>query len=330
MPGGDESVAMRTDLAVQQAMLRQLGAERAATLRALTRRRPLRVVADVAWCYAVILLGFALLAASGSAWVAALAFALIGNRQFAMSVMAHDGKHGLLLADRRRNDLFTIVALCVGIGVDFHGEWRNHRAHHRYLGSERDPDRRLYSAERKATRAAFLAYLSGVTTFVRSFGNAARSGTRSGPPRSFLRAFLAYRWPTLAAQALIAIAISAVFPWWYYVAFWVAPIYVLMFVPHKIRMFCEHAQAMVPDRDGDHRRLITYLPNVIERTLLSPMNNNFHAEHHVWPAVPYYNLPAAHRLIGDSPLIEVRRSFVGFLWTYYRQLPLGAPLPALP
>lgn len=319
---------MRTDLAIQQGILRQLGAERGAALRRLARPRPWRVVSDVAWCYAVILLGVALLAASASPWAAALAFVLIGNRQYALSIMAHDGKHGNLLAQRRWNDLFTIIALCVGFGVDFHGEWANHRAHHRYLGSERDPDRRLYSAENKATQARFLAYLSTVATFIRSLTTAARSGTRSGPRRPFLLAFVAYRWPTIAAQVLIFAAISAVFPWWYYLAFWIAPNYVLMFVPHKIRMFCEHAQPVLPDSAGDQRRLVTYLPNLLERTLLSPMNNNLHAEHHLWPTVPYCNLPAVHRLLGDHPLVEVRYSYVGFLWSYYSRLPLRPALPA--
>ena len=313
---------MRTDLAIRQAMLRQLGSERGDALRALARPRPVRVVLDVAWCYAVILLAFALLAASSSPWGAILAFVLIGNRQYAMSIMAHDGKHGNLLRDRRWNDPFTIIALCIPIGVDFHGEWLNHRAHHRYLGSERDPDRHLYIVGNKATRARFLVFLSAAATFVRSFARAVRSGTGGGRRRPFILAFLAYRWPTLAAQLAIFAVCAAMFPWWYYLAFWIAPIYVLMFVPHKIRMFCEHAQPILPDRAGDDRRLVTYRPGLLERTLLSPMNNNFHAEHHVWPAVPYCSLPRAHRLLDAHPLIEVRRSYTAFLWNYYRRLPL--------
>ena len=174
----------------------------------------------------------------------------------------------------------------------------------------------------KATRGRFLLFLSAAATFVDSFTKATRSGTRSGEPRPFLLAFLSVRGPTLAAQVLIFAAITAFFPWWYYPLFWIAPIYFLMFVPHKLRMFCEHGQAALPDEAADDRRLITYLPGFLERALLSPMNNNFHAEHHLWPSAPYYNLPRLHRLVGSQSQIEWRRSYVGFLWRCYRRLPL--------
>lgn len=313
---------MNTDASKQIADVRQLGRATANELQVLLQRRPLRVWLDVGCCYGLILAAFTLLALSASIWSAVLAFVLIGNRQYAMSILAHDGKHGNLFADRRWNDRFTILALCIPIGVDFHGEWANHRAHHSQLGSESDPDRHLYVMANKATRGRFLLFLSAAATFVDSFTKATRSGTRSGEPRPFLLAFLSVRGPTLAAQVLIFAAITAFFPWWYYPLFWIAPIYFLMFVPHKLRMFCEHGQAALPDEAADDRRLITYLPGFLERALLSPMNNNFHAEHHLWPSAPYYNLPRLHRLVGSQPQIEWRRSYVGFLWRCYRRLPL--------
>ena len=313
---------MDTEVSKQIADVRQLGRAASGELHDLLQRRPLRVVLDVAWCYGVIVAAFALLALSDSAWGAVLAFVLIGNRQYAMSILAHDGKHGNLFGDRRWNDRFTILALCLPIGVDFHGEWANHRAHHRHLGSEDDPDRRLYVMANKSTRPRFLLFLSAAATFVDSLTRATHSGMRKGKPRPSPLALLADRWPTLVAQALILAAITAFLPWWYYGVFWIAPIYFLMFVPHKLRMFCEHGQPILPDQAADDQRLITYLPAFAERALLSPMNNNFHAEHHLWPSVPYYNLPRLHRLIGSQPQIEWRRSYVGFLWRCYRRLPL--------
>lgn len=316
---------MSAQVSQQIADVRHLGRGAADELKDLLRHRPLRVVLDVAWCYALIVLAFALIAHSDSPAIAALAFVIIGNRQYALSILAHDGKHGNLLADRRWNDRFSIIALCIPIGVDFHGEWANHRAHHRHLGSGDDPDRHLYSMADKSTPKRFLFFLSAAGTFVGSFTKAAHSGTRTDDARSFLVAFLLYRWPTLVAQLCVLAAITAVFPWWYYLVFWIAPIYVFMFVPHKVRMFCEHGQPVLPDSAADDQRLITYLPGLVERALLSPMNDNFHAEHHLWPSVPYFNLPRLHRLVGRQPQIELRGSYVAFLWSCYRQLPLRPP-----
>lgn len=296
-----------------------------AEVRQLSLRRPWRAAGDVATCYGIILLGFAMLAAFDAWWVAVLSFVLIGNRQYALSVLAHDGKHGNLLPNRRLNDLFTIWALCAPIGADFRGEKARHRAHHRWLSQPADPDRPLYVVGNKATRLSFLLFVSGLATFPRALTNAARAGTRQSPARSVLVNFITYRGATLVMQAMIWTAIATWFAWWYYFAFWLAPIYALMFVPGKIRMFCEHANPVLPDGAGDAQRLLTYLPNRLERALFAPMNIHLHAEHHLWPFVPYSNLPKLHRLVAGRDDVRVRRSYLGFLWAYFRILPLQQP-----
>ena len=295
-------------------------------LRALVRRRPGRVIADTALSYAAIFLAFALLARSPAWWAAALAFAVIGNRQYALSVLTHEGDHRTLFARRGANDLFAQALLCAPVGVDFHGERANHGRHHLLLAGADDPDRYLYSVEDKSTRGGFLLFLTGLTMFPRALRKAIDGGARPTarlPPGRALAAFARRRGGTLVAQGLIFAAIGALFPWWYYLAFWVAPIYPLVFVPHKVRMFCEHAVAVTPDAAADPARLITFAPGALERLLFSPYNLNLHAEHHMWPYVPYYNLGRLRGLAARCPGIEVRRSYLGFVLGYFRRLPLA-------
>jgi fatty acid desaturase len=55
------------------------------------------------------------------------------------------------------------------------------------------------------------------------------------------------------------------------------------------------------------------------------MNMNYHASHHLWVSIPYYNLPAADRLMREHPgsvALEWWRSYVGYLWRYMRAMPL--------
>jgi fatty acid desaturase len=57
----------------------------------------------------------------------------------------------------------------------------------------------------------------------------------------------------------------------------------------------------------------------------APMNMNFHAAHHLWVSIPYYNLPKADALMRAHPLatsLEWRRSYVGYLIRYALALPL--------
>jgi fatty acid desaturase len=40
------------------------------------------------------------------------------------------------------------------------------------------------------------------------------------------------------------------------------------------------------------------------RTVLFPHHVNYHLEHHLYPAVPHYNLPRLHRLLQEKGALE--------------------------
>jgi fatty acid desaturase len=72
--------------------------------------------------------------------IVAVAIIVIGNRQHALSVLGHDGSHGLITRRRWLNDLLAEL-LCwwpLGIGIDGHRAF--HFAHHRFLGTRDDPE----------------------------------------------------------------------------------------------------------------------------------------------------------------------------------------------
>jgi fatty acid desaturase len=51
---------------------------------------------------------------------------------------------------------------------------------------------------------------------------------------------------------------------------------------------------------------------------------NLHASHHLWPSIPYYNLPIAEREMrayAAASELPLRSSYVGYLWTYFASLP---------
>lgn len=59
--------------------------------------------------------------------------------------------------------------------------------------------------------------------------------------------------------------------------------------------------------------------------LFAPLGQRFHATHHLFPSIPYHNLPAAHRrlmneLPPDSPYRQtVQDSFLGALWDVWQR-----------
>ena len=229
---------------------------------ALIARRPLRVCADVARCYASIILGFVSLALVDRWWGPVLSFLLIGTQQYALAILQHDGKHGTLLRRLSANDQLTVWLLSapIGLDIDFMGARASHLAHHQLLGSEPDPERYLYVAGDKATAGALFRYVSGYSTVPHAVRRPFQLSSGAHRPATGLRRLAARWWPTICLQTILFAGISALFPWWYYLVFWIAPIYTLVYVPRKIRAFCEHAQPVVPDEAADTRRLVTYLP----------------------------------------------------------------------
>jgi fatty acid desaturase len=112
-------------------------------------------------------------------------------------------------------------------------------------------------------------------------------------------------------------------------------VYFFAYLADSIRSFAEHSH---PENDAaaDEHRLLTYDSNPVERMLFAPMNMNYHAAHHLWVSIPYYNLPAADAEMRRHPLareLEWRTSYVGYLVRYALALPLeecrskSAPLP---
>lgn len=305
-----------------EAIGREILAPGSAELRALVERRPWRMLRDVALYWALIAASFALVAARPAAWSFAIAFVVIGNSQYALSILTHEGNHATLFRRRFVNDTFCLWVLCAPLGVDFDGERHNHLEHHRLFATTGDPDRYLYQLADKSSRTRLLLFLTGLTSLPHVLAKAKRKRPPADDGRPQPGPLSRGRRPTLIAQIVIFLVLSRFLPLWAYVALWLAPLYVMAFVPHKLRMFCEHAVCALPDEAADDRRLLTFRPGLVERQLFAPLGLNYHAEHHMFPGVPYYALPQLAKHVRGCAAVEERRSYLGFVVQCLRRLPL--------
>jgi fatty acid desaturase len=289
-------------------------------LRELAHKRPGRVILDALRSYAIILCAFWLLYVEPRA--AVLCFLMIGTQQYALYILGHDGTHSNLARDRSWNDRLTTAFLYAPFGTQVRSAREGHLKHHRTLGTEEDPDRKIHTSANKRTSSEFVVFLLGLTTLPMVLGRVLAFKGRGtvtptvSSPGGGLRA----RVPVLIAQALVFAAIWALFPAWYYLVFWMLPVYSMVFLSDQLRAFCEHAQLHLSDAEGDAQRLTTFRPNWLERTLFAPHNMCHHAEHHLWPFIPYYNLPAAAALVRGCPEIEVRTSYAAYVLRHFRRL----------
>jgi beta-carotene ketolase (CrtW type) len=191
--------------------------------------------------------------AVGALWMTWLATGLF--------ITAHDGMHGTIVPGNRRwNDRIGALALFVYAGFPWRRMIAMHRLHHTHAGTEGDPDH--------------------------------HDGAHPGPVRwylRFVRTYVSWRQFVFFAvgynvlEHVVGIDERAI------LAFWIVPVVastVQLFVfgtwlPHR-------DETASPDR---HRAHSSRLPRWA--SLLACFHFDYHWEHHEWPHLPWWRLPAA-------------------------------------
>lgn len=295
-------------------------------VRELSQLRPARVMADTMLCWATIVAAWVVAARWPVWWVVLLVIPVIGSRYYALFILGHDGMHRRLFRSRRMNDWWNDL-FCLGpIGAVTHINNRNHLRHHQYLATEADPDRHKHGCFNKADGVELIGFLSGVAGFVRSTRNVFHPVAAAGRADDETEGGYTIRDLLVLGGLQVALigGLTTAIGWWAWPVLWLVPVYCFTYLADNFRAWADHS---FPEADAraDTHRLVTYVSHPVERWFLSPMNMNFHAAHHLWPSIPYYNLPAADREIRGRPEaagMEWRRSYLGYLLRYWLALPL--------
>ena len=303
-------------------------------VREFSRLRPTRVVLDTARHWLWIAAAWTVAFYYPNPLVVAATALFVGAQYYGLFIIGHDGMHRRLFRKRETNDLFCDLFLLGPIATITRINNRNHMAHHRYLASHSDPDRHKYGCLNKHTRPLYLVFITGLASVPKVLVNvfakkraSSKAVTTSASTAAQSHAADAYTLRDAAIilgwQIALVGGLTTAFGWWGYPVMWLGPVY-FTYLFDLLRSFLEHAQPR-PDDDSDEHRLITYSSNWLERMFFAPENMNFHTVHHLWTSIPYYNLPAANRIIRKHPLaerLEWRTSYLGFLLKYATKLPI--------
>jgi len=303
-------------------------------VRELSQLRPARAVADTLWCWIGIIAAWTLVARWPAWWTVLIAIPVIGTRYYALLIVGHDGIHRRLFRSARWNDWFADLLVFGPVAAITRINNQNHLGHHRHLSTPNDPDLHLFTCTSKHRWHLLLGYLTGVTSLYRSFNNVFLRPGDAAAVEEEAKSSLRY---TLRDFALIGIwqvvligGLTWLVAWWAYPVLWLMPLYGFAFLGDNLRAFAEHSQPQ-PDELANEHRLITFLSNPVERLFVAPLNMNYHAAHHLWPSIPYYNLPQADREIrhlSAAEGLEWRGTYVGYVLRYFRLLPLEDCRPA--
>ena len=286
----------------------------AEVLAPLTELSAVRSTLAVTQTFASIAVVLALAVAFWSIPAAIVAIVLIAPLQHALFIIAHDAAHYRLYRTRWLNDVVGRLAGTLG-GIPMCAYRVIHRLHHNHLYGPQDPDialhggyprGRLYLLRKLARDLAGMtawktyAYFFGAPALNTATNTAQRPLDDTSP--KLREAARRDRWVVLGFH--IGMPIVAFSTGWglYYVVLWVVPLATGLQAILRLRAICEHGA--LSDFSSPLTAARTNLPNWWQRFFLFPHHVNYHIEHHLYPAVPHYNLPALHAALEQHGMLQ--------------------------
>lgn len=240
---------------------------------------------------------------------------IIGTRQHALFVIAHDAAHYLLYENRRLNDLVGRACATVQ-GLSMCTYRVIHRMHHNNLYGELDPDTALhggYPRGRAYLVRKLLKDLTGLTawkTYAYFLGGAPGLNTQtnvalrplddtSGKLKDEARLD---RNTVIVFHVAVLILFAASGYLVQYLVLWILPLATIVQAILRLRAIAEHGATT--DFSSPLTAARTNLAPAWLEWLIFPHHVNYHIEHHLYASVPHYNLPELHREMASRGVLE--------------------------
>jgi fatty acid desaturase len=251
-------------------------------------------------------------------WVLVIAFPLMVVVQQEMLIWVHEGAHRTLFRNRTLNDFWVSFWFASPLGVNFETYRRSHMTHHSLLASAGDGDRWTYelyirgAAFKRVLLKAVLGYY-GVTRAFKKYATGQydrQDPDNTYPPTiQYLLFMLFWNGAFIAASVLAG-------RWWVYPVLWLIPLFSIAILITILRTIAEHQPMDYQGRDPISPVIRTTLCSWLERRFMFPLNFNYHVEHHLFPQVPFFNLPLLHRELATRGLFKtfphvIQRSALG-------------------
>lgn len=267
---------------------------------------PVQVALALAVDWGVMALSIGVAVWSQSWLLVPISAIIVGSRQHALAILAHDAVHFRLLGDRTVNDVVGNVLCAWPLFFSVEGFRHFHGTHHRHLGEEKDGNRQLwrthhptgepkpewqYPKSALGLSAKILwrsAFLTGAWWIVRGLIGGVLFGT------SKASALVRY-----AAYATLAVVLAVTGLWSTFAWYWLLPLCTWFVAVQYLRLACEHSA--IRSATPAYAATRTTIPGPLGRFFVLPRNIGYHIEHHWYPGVPFYRLPALHERLMKEP-----------------------------
>jgi fatty acid desaturase len=293
-------------------------------LASLSARSDVRGAWAIASTWAIIGLSFAALARWPNPWTLGAVLVVLGGRQLALSILMHEAAHRTLFRTRWLNDVLTDWTCARVMWNDVARYRKHHLGHHNHTGTPLDPDRSLiepFPTTRASLARKLLRDVVGLTGLKRIVGlvlmdagaleytvagDARRVPRRGRSSWSYVGEGARRMAGVVLTNAALAGALAAAGHPRLYLA-WVAAYMTTFSVFLRIRSIAEHACTGQGTDVLSNTR--TTRAGLLARATVAPVRVNYHLEHHLLVAVPYYRLPLMHRMLRERGTVEAPPSY---------------------
>lgn len=218
----------------------------------------------------------------------------------------HEGTHYRLLKNKLANDFVTEIFLSWPLFISMFNYRDNHLKHHSYLNTDLDPDftRKLnskngYEWDFPMTILKLMKILLKdllAINVLQALKNIMRFSLKKKENFNIKYTKIYFILPWLRFLFYISFFIVIIYfhLWSIFFIYWIIPLLTWLKMILRIRSIAEHFA--IPNKSDSEKTRTTY-PSILERIFISSYNIWYHTEHHLFPSIPYYNLPKLHKLI---------------------------------
>ncbi|MBI3550615.1 MAG: fatty acid desaturase family protein [Elusimicrobia bacterium] len=273
----------------------------------------------VAWDWALVAAVFALAARVDRWWIYPIAMALMARQQLALAILMHDGAHGRLFQSRWWNDHVSQLFCAGPIFLPHYTYRRSHLKHHQAPLTAGDPDIILiggYPVTKEKLAKRLLQDLVGISYFkflkfflYQAKRHRRRTQSAGRPPSDEILKSSFVRASIVGTNLILFAALAALGHPFLYVLLWTLPSMTILQCYLRVRGLAEHAGYQPgPDQAKNARTVI----NPWQTFFVAPHNVNYHIEHHLYPSVPYFNLPKLHTMLQKRGALPKANLFDGY------------------
>lgn len=279
-------------------------------LKEISKQNVFKSLGQIAFDWLVILSVIALTQSYFHWALYIVAVMVIANRQHGLLILMHDSSHFRYSRNKALNDFLGELLTAWPLFIRMRAYRERHLAHHQHSNTLQDPDFRpeRYPRFRGAIIKMLVKDALALNT-LEQFKEITRLKVHTSGLYKTLRALF----------YVTAIATITYFNAWTVVfMYWIVPAFTWLKVCLRMRSIADHTGLQHNEAPYDTR---TIVPTLFDRIFFAPHSSSYHFGHHMYAAVPCYNLKKLHALIMHADVdrrVHVTPGFFALLQEFPR------------